>query len=113
MKRTLPLALLALSACTTTKRVAVALQPPTERLQCVSAGTRPIIPPEAVIDWSKVLTVPQSHSEHDRFVASVRTREGVVAKYVLDTESKLFLCASNAQWMKDWYAGMATTPVSP
>jgi hypothetical protein len=91
------------SACEP-KRIAVALKPPPERLQCAPAGERPTIPPEYRIDWNGVSTVAQARSEHDRYVASVRTREGVVAGYVLKVEGELFLCASNAQWLRDWYA---------
>lgn len=95
-----------LSACTTTKRVALPLKPPAERLQCVQAGTRPMIPPEHVIDWQRVRTVPQAKSQHDAFVKSVRTREGTIAGYVLETEDKLFACSSNAAWLRDFFGGL-------
>jgi hypothetical protein len=88
------------------KRIAVALKPPPERLQCAPAGERPTIPPEHRIDWQRVSTVAQARSEHDRYVATVRTREGVVAGYVLDTEGKLFLCSNNAAWLRDYFASL-------
>jgi hypothetical protein len=107
MKRVLPLlaAVAALSACTE-KRIAVSIKPPPERLQCAPAGERPTIPPEHRIDWQRVSTVAQARSEHDRYVATVRTREGVVAGYVLDTEGKLFLCSNNAAWLRDYFASL-------
>lgn len=86
------------------KRVAVAIKPPADKLACKAAGQRPIIPPEYVIDWSKVLTVPQAKSEHDKFVGVVRTREGIVAGYIIAVEDQLFACANNAQWLQDFFA---------
>lgn len=97
---------LALSACTTTKRVALPVKPPAERLQCELAGTRPEIPPEVQIDWGAVMTVLQAHSLHDAYVRSVRTREGLVAGYILSVEGKLFTCANNAAWLREFFAGM-------
>lgn len=95
-----------LSACTTTKRAAVAIKPPAERLQCVQAGTRPMIPPEHVIDWQRVRTVPQAKSQHDAFVKSVRNREGTITGYILESEDKLFNCATNAQWLREFFDGI-------
>jgi len=96
---------IALSSCAT-KRAVVNLNPPAERLQCVAAGPRPTIPPEYRIDWPRVATVAQAHAEHDKYVASIRTREGVVAGYILDIEGKLFVCSNNAQWLREYYAGI-------
>jgi hypothetical protein len=97
---------LALSACEP-KRIVTNLAPPPERLQCVAAGARPKIPAEYVIDWSKVATVAQAQAEHQKYVASIRTREGVIAGYILDVEGKLFACSNNATWLRDWYAKTA------
>lgn len=92
------------------KRVAVAITPPPERLACVAAGERPAIPPEHVIDWTKVRTVDQARAEHLRYVASIRSREGVIVGYVVRIEGRLFTCSSNAAWLRDFYAGLPTAP---
>lgn len=96
-----------LAACETA-RVAVPLKPDADRMDCVAApaNARPVLPPEYVIDWSKVTTVAQARSEHDSYVRSIRTREGVVAGYIVDVEGKLFLCANDAAWLRDFYAGL-------
>lgn len=106
-------ALLALAACTEPKRIAEALPIPAERMDCVAAGTRPAIPPEYTINWQRVesaLTVPDAvraaRSEVSQFVGSIRTREGTVAGYVLALEDKLFMCSSDAQWLREWQAGI-------
>lgn len=85
------------------KRVVTNLAPPAERLVCAPAGARPNIPAEFVIDWAHVTTVAQAKIEHEGYVRSVRTREGVIAGYILDVEGKLFACANNAAWLRDWY----------
>lgn len=102
-KATFILALLTLTACTE-KRIVTALKPPPERLVCVQDGNRPTIPREYVIDWAKVRTVAQARSEHDTYVKSIRTREGVIVGYIVSMEAKLFACSSNMQWLKDWHA---------
>ncbi len=93
-----------LAACNTT-RVAVPLKPDPSRMDCVAVEgrDRPAIPPEYVIDWARVTTVAQARSEHEAFVRTVRTREGVVAGYVVQVEEKLFLCASDAAWLRDFF----------
>lgn len=108
MNRLIPIltAGLLLSACGE-KRVVTNLEPPPERLQCVGVTKRPTIPGEYQIDWSRVTTVPQAKAEHDAYVRSVRTREGVIAGYILDVEGKLFACSSNATWLREFYAGTA------
>lgn len=95
--------MLLLTGCSEPKRVVTALKPPSERLQCAPAGDRPTIVPEYRIDWSRVLTVPQARSEHDAYVRSVRTREGVVAGYIVSLEGKLFVCSNNAAWLREWF----------
>lgn len=99
---------LATSACHTV-RTADFLATPADRLICDAAGARPKIPAEYVIDWAKVATVDQARAEHQKYVASVRTREGVVAAYVLSIEGKLFVCSNNAQWRRDYEAELAKT----
>jgi len=84
--------------------VAVPIVPPSDRLQCVPAGGRPSIPPEYVIDWSAVTTVAQAKSEHLRYVASVRNREGVISGYIVVLEGQLFGCSNNMAWLNDFYA---------
>lgn len=88
------------------KRVAEAIKPPPERLLCQAAGDRPAVPAEYVIDWSKVSSVAQARDEHLRFVASVRSREGVVAGYVLRIEGQLFACSNNAEWLRTFFAAL-------
>ncbi len=101
---------LAVNACTEPKRIVTALAPPSERLQCAPAGERPPIPPEYQIAWERVLTVPQARAEHDAFVRSVRTREVIVALYIVQTEGRLFACSNNAAWLRQWYAETAKAP---
>lgn len=93
---------LATSACQTTKRTADFLATPSERLTCNPADERPKIPAEYQIDWAKIGTVAQAHAEHDKYVATVRTREGVVAAYIMDIEGKLFVCSNNAAWRRQF-----------
>lgn len=105
---------LLLCACGETKRVAEFIPTPPERLVCEQAGTRPTIPPETTIDWTHVTTVAQAKIEHEGYVKSVRTREGVVAGYILEVEGKLFTCFNNAQWRREFEADLAKThPPSP
>lgn len=106
MKHAPLVAALALSACHTL-HTADFLATPSDRLVCEAAGARPKIPAEYVIDWSKVATVAQAKAEHDKYVAVIHTREGVVAAYVLAIEGKLFICSSNMQWRRDWEAELA------
>jgi hypothetical protein len=109
MKRFALVALLStpfLTSCGEPKRVAVALPTPPERLVCEAAGARPSIPAEHIIDWNRVVSVAQAKSEHERYVATIRTREGVVAAYILSIEGKLFVCSNNAQWRRDYEAGL-------
>lgn len=75
-----------------------------ERFVCEAAGTRPQVPPEYVIDWSHVTTVPQAHAEHDAFVRRLRDREGIVAGYIVQLEGRHFVCFNNMQWQRDFYA---------
>lgn len=106
MRHACLIAALLLGACQE-KRVVTALPIPPERMDCAPAGKRPMIPPEHRIDWSKVTSVLEARTEHDRYVASVRTREGKVAGYILETEGQLFACSSDAQWLREWQAETA------
>lgn len=95
---------LALSACEP-KRVVTALPIPPERMDCQDAtGQRPKLSPEFVIDWSKIATVDEAHAAHDNFVLVLRGRERTIANYVLTLEGKLFQCANDAAWIREWNA---------
>lgn len=98
------------TACDPTQRIAVPIKPPAERLVCVAAGDRPAIPAEYAIDWSKVATVDQAQAEHAKYVASVRSREGVIAGYIMRIEGQLFACSNNAAWLRDFYAAQDDAP---
>lgn len=91
----------ALAGCK--EKVVAPIKPPPERLVCEAAGDRPKIPAEYQIDWSKVQTVDRARSEHDAYVRSVRTREGIVAGYIVTLEGTNFVCFNNAQWQRDFW----------
>lgn len=97
---------LAVSACQE-KRVVEHLPTPAERLVCEPAGERPILPPEHRIDWSQIRTVDQARLEHEQFVKVLRTREGIVAGYILAIEGKLFTCWTNVEWRRQYEADLA------
>lgn len=65
------------------------------------------MPAEHVIDWPTVGTVDQARVEHQRYVTSVRNREGIVTAYILRVEGKLFVCANNAQWRRSFEEGLS------
>jgi hypothetical protein len=93
------------------KRIATSLRPDRdnpERMICEAVPKRPPLPAEYSIDWSKVTTVPQARTEHDAYVRSVRAREGVVVAHIVTVEGKLFVCSNNAQWWRDYWAGLPT-----
>lgn len=92
-----------LAGCETTT-VLAPVKPPPERMDCVYIAVRPALPPEYVIDWSRVLTVPQARTEHETYVRSVRTREGVVAGYIIDIEGRYFACSNDDEWLRDFYS---------
>jgi hypothetical protein len=95
------------SACGGDRRVVESLPTPPERLICEQAGTRPTLPPEHAIDWSQVKTVAAAKLEHEKFVAVLRTREGLVAGYVLKLEGVNFTCWTNVEWRRQYEAGLA------
>ena len=100
----LALSTLCLAGCETF-RTAVPVKPPADRMDCVAAAPadRPALPPEYVIDWSRVTTVPQARTEHEAYVRSVRTREGVAVGYIVTIEGRLFVCASDDEWLRDFF----------
>ena len=67
-------------------------------------GGRPAIPAEYRIDWSKVMTVEMARGEHDAYVRSVRSREGVTAGHIVAIEDRLFMCANDAEFLRDFFA---------
>ena len=69
------------------------------------------MPAEYAVDWTAAMAAPsvpvavdRARMEHMRFVASVRSREGVVAGYILRIEGQLFACSNNAAWLRDFFA---------
>ena len=88
------------------RRVVEHLPTPPERLICERAGTRPEIPPEYAIDWSRVTTVAEARAEHERYVGAIRTREGIIVGYIQRVEGVLFTCWTNMQWRRDYEAGI-------
>lgn len=94
---------LAVSACQTV-RTAVPIKPDPDRTDCrVLDGRRSAMPAEYVIDWSTVTTVPQAKAEHDAYVRTVRNREGVTVGHIVAVEERLFLCANDAAWLRDFF----------
>lgn len=100
----------AASACQTPEVIAKALRPDRtnpERFICEPAGTRPQIPAEYQVNRS-VTTVPQAFAEHDAYVRSIRTREGIVAGYIIQLEGRHFVCFNNMTWQRDFYTRLPT-----
>lgn len=96
----------AVSACGP-QRVMVPVPVPPERMDCsLLESGRPTIPPEFVIDWSGVATTQQARQQHDAFVQRLRQREGAVAGYVVELEGRVFACADDAAWLRDFNAGL-------
>jgi hypothetical protein len=94
------------ASCGEPKRVVEHLPTPPERLVCERSGTRPAVPPEYAIDWTKVRSVAQAKTEHEKFVATLRTREGIVAGYIVAVEGKNFTCWTNMEWRRQFEAGL-------
>lgn len=88
------------ASCGEPDKVVEHLPTPPERLICELAGERPAVPREHEIDWTGVGTVAEAFAEHSKFVASVRSREGVVAGYIMRLEGKLFTCYTNMEWRR-------------
>lgn len=94
------------AGCTEPKRIAEHLPTPPERLVCERAGTRPVLPAEHEIDWAQVQSVAAAKLEHVKFVTTLRSREGLVAGYVLKLEGKLFQCFTNTEWRRQFEKGI-------
>lgn len=105
---------LAVSACNTTQRVVEPLRPDQtnpERFVCERTGTRPTIPPEFQIDWTPIELAPNvpaavalMREALAHFVAVIRTREGIVAGYIVTLEGANFTCFNNMAWQRDFYS---------
>lgn len=78
-----------------------------QRMVCEEVPDRPALPDAYQIDWGSVLTVAQARAEHEKAVASIYQRNGLVAAHLLTVESKLFVCSNNMQWWKAYWAGLA------
>lgn len=95
------------------KRSVIAIKTPPDRLVCEGVSGRPSIPPEYAIDWIRVGSAPTvpaatalARDEHAKFLATVRSREGAVAAYIVTIEGRLFACSDNALWRKEFEAGL-------
>lgn len=80
-----------------------------ERFDCATLGTRPAIPGEDPVDLDRIAAagaqaVAVAREEVAAYVASVRAREGVVARYVVAVEGRLFECANDAQWTREFFS---------
>lgn len=82
---------------------------PAERMDCtaVDKSDRPKLGALYTIDWSKVTSVPQAQIEVGKLMTTMINRETTVTNYILDIEGKLFLCASDAQWLREYTAKTA------
>lgn len=92
---------MALTACDPVRVVVPAKLPP-ERIDCVAVTERPAITPEYIIDWDKIISVYAAQREHNKYVATVRSRENVISGYLVAIENELFMCSNDAQWLRDY-----------
>lgn len=103
-----------LSACQTTRELAPVRPDLTnpERFDCqaVAPADRPRIPPEDVIDLDRAAAAPTvaaavaiARQEVAAYVATVRAREGVAARYIVQIEGQLFDCANDDRWLLDYF----------
>lgn len=102
----LSMSCLLLTAASCEKKVVASIPTPPERLICDPAGSRPTIPSEYVIDWLSVPDVLTAQSEVKKLMTSIRTREGIVAGYLVNVEGKLFTCFNNMQWRREFEADL-------
>ena len=110
---------LAASACGP-QRAVVPLRPDVsnpERFQCDPAGARPTIPTEDVVDLDRALAAPTVteavaivREELGAYVRSVRAREAVVARYIVQLEGQLFSCSDNMTWLRDFFRRLPAAP---
>lgn len=83
------------------------ITPPVERFACQGAGERSAVPAEQPPRWDTIDRVDQARESHERYVASVRSRELILVNYIVATEAKLFACATNAEWLRNFYSDIA------
>ena len=114
----------ALSGCGD-KRTVAAVRPDLtdpERFDCraVTPAERPSLPTEDPIDLDRIAaqrTVPAAtavaREEVAAFVASVRSRELVAARYIVTVEGRLFECANDAAWARDYFSRLPAPPGAP
>jgi arginine deiminase len=67
---------------------------------------RPTIPAEYQIDWSGVSTVERARTEHQAFVDRLRQRERVSAGYIVTLEGRVFACADDAAWLRQFFSDL-------
>lgn len=72
--------------------------------RAVEASERPALPPEYEIVWEGVRTVAEARAGHETYVRSVRAREGVVTGHVVEIEGRLWACANDDAWLRDFFA---------
>lgn len=99
---------LAISGCGG-QRIQVPIPIPDDKMDCADLErdqdgnpVRPSVPPEYVIDWSGLTTVGEAREEHEAFVTRVRERERPVAIYIVELEGRVFACASDDTWLRDY-----------
>lgn len=71
---------------------------------------RPTLPPAVTIDWNSLHTVQQAREAHDRYVARMVDRNGLVVGYMMLIEGRLFTCANNMQAQRDFYDALPAEP---
>lgn len=97
---------LLINGCTP-KRIATHIPIPAERIDCrVLEEGRPTIPSEYKIDWSRVVSVPLAQAEHQAFVSRLREREAIVSGYIVKLEDRVFVCADDDQWLREYEANL-------
>lgn len=108
--------LLAASACSTTRESAP-LRPDldhAERMVCAPAPeNRPVLPPKLEMDWQAILvpgdaisTLRAAQESFSAYVKREVERNAVVSTYLVTIEGQLFVCSSNMQWWRDYWAQM-------
>ena len=107
---------LVVSGCASTKWSVAPVRPDLtnpERFDCtaVDASARPRAPAEDVIDWDRIAAqttrdqvLAVAREEVRGYIASVRAREGVVIRYVIQIEGQLFECANDDQWTREFFS---------
>jgi hypothetical protein len=71
---------------------------------------RPALPPAVTIDWDSLQTIPQAREAHNRYVARMVERNGLVVGYMVMIEGRLFTCANNMAAQRDFYDRLPPEP---